>query len=175
MHKIIFQEPCEPKGKRQKSPWWMALVFAIGILTLGMLAALWGYSMGSGYEQQVVNPPIYPPEWFFWAIWLVLYPMLGISTWYVWRRRQEPSAKIALVVFIIHFIANLSWVPVVHATQSTLAVPVLMDIFVDLFVFATAIAYWRASKTAFLWLLPYLAWNVFTTFIKIWRLLLNVS
>ncbi|MBD2020580.1 tryptophan-rich sensory protein [Leptolyngbya sp. FACHB-36] len=173
MDKILY----EPKTKQQlkRSPWWMALVFATGILALGMLAAAWGYWLGSDYERQVINPPIYPPEWFFWAIWLVLYPTLGISTWYVWRQRHDPLARHALGVFAIHLLANLSWVPVVHITRSTLAVPVLMDLFVDVFVFATAIAYWRVSKLAFRWLLPYLAWNVFTTLIKIWRLLLNVS
>lgn len=158
-----------------QSPWWMALVFAAGILALGMLAAAWGYWLGSDYEQPVVNPPIYPPDWFFWAIWLILYPLLGVSTWIVWCHRQEATAKTALIVFTIHFLANLSWVPVVHATRSTLVVPVLMDVFVDVFVFATAIVYWRASKLAFYWLIPYLIWNGFTTFIKIWRLLLNVN
>lgn len=152
----------------------MAIVFAVSTLTLGMLAAAWGYSLNRGYEQFVINPPNYPPDWFFWAIWLILYPLLGIATWIVWRHRQAFSVKIALVIFVIHFLANLSWVPVVHATRSTLVVPVFMDIFVDVFVLATAIAYWRVSKAAFYWLIPYLSWSVFTTFIKIWRLLLNL-
>lgn len=173
MNQVLHEQ--KNRQHDERSPGWMVVVFAIGTLAIGMLAAGWGYSLSSGYEQQVINPPIYPPDWFFWAIWLILYPLLGVSTWFVWRRRQESPARTALVVFAVHFLANLSWVPVVHAMRSTLAVPVLMDIFVDLFVFTTAIAYWRASEMAFCWLLPYLAWNVFTTFIKIWRLLLNVG
>lgn len=165
-----------PAGQHLKqSPWWMAIVFAVSTLTLGMLAAGWGYSLNRGYEQVVINPPVYPPDWFFWAIWLILYPLLGISTWIVWCHRQIPPARTALIIFTIHFLVNLSWVPVVHVTRSTLVVPVVMDIFVDGFALVTAISYWRVSKLAFYWLIPYLAWNVFTTFIKIWRLLLNVN
>ncbi len=103
-----------------------------------------------------------------------LHPTLGIASAYVWRERKHvPFAKMALIIFAAHLLVNISWVPVVQATHRPLIASVVMDITVDIASLIAASAYGRVSRSALLWLVPYLSWDLFTTTIKIWRLLLN--
>lgn len=62
------------------SPRWMAAAFVGGILGLGMLRA--GLSFAAqpaavGAHDPHSYPPLYPPDWAFWAVWPVIYPCWG--------------------------------------------------------------------------------------------------
>lgn len=53
MNKTLNEQ--KPRRHPQRSPWWMALFFAINILSLGMVAAAWGYWLKRLVKAALVN------------------------------------------------------------------------------------------------------------------------
>lgn len=154
---------------------WRTAGFAVGMLALGMAAAGLGYGVfGPVDDARLVDPPLWPPRWWFWAVWIVLYPTIGVAGAYLWRARTSATGARAWPLFLASVAVGLAWVPIVQASGSRVVMPVLMDaasLAVALIAFAAAR---RASARAAAWLLPSLGWGVATTLLKVWRLMLNV-
>jgi tryptophan-rich sensory protein len=93
-------------------------------------------------------------------VWSVLYALMGISAWLVWRA-PGPS-KNALALFCVQLAANALWSWLFFGWhQGALAsaeVLVLLALIV-----ATAFSFWRRSRLAGLLLLPYLLWVSFAS------------
>ncbi len=157
-------------GRAAPSPAWMAPLFALGVLSLGMLSARWGLSLvghAPDAAAQTVSPEIPLPTWIFWAVWVVNYPCLGIATWVVWRRRHEAPVTEALVLFGVNLLVLLAFMPITSIAGDN-RVAALMDVLGLTSGYAVAWSYARVSRTALQWLTPYLVWLPITTALKLW-------
>src|SRR5947207_10296842 len=82
---------------------WLLLSFAAA--GVGAVASL---SAGIFY-QQLLRPEWAPPPWFFGPLWSVLYLLMGIAAWLVWRQRGFRESGMALWLFIAQLTANALW------------------------------------------------------------------
>ncbi|MHC4714883.1 MAG: TspO/MBR family protein, partial [Planctomycetota bacterium] len=92
-------------------------------------------------------------------VWTVLYVMMAVSAWLVWRKAGA-GAKKALVVFAVQLVLNAAWTPVffgLRAPGAALAVIILLWCAIG----ATIVAFARHSRLAALLLLPYILWVSF--------------
>lgn len=161
---------------RAPSPRWMVAVFAGGILTLGMLSAGLSFaaqpeSVGSRAPQ--VYPPLYPPDWAFWAVWLVIYPCWGVATWFVWRRRGEVDLRGFWRYFAVMLAIHLAFMPISALTRGNPAVLATLDSTGIVLLPLTIWMYGRYARPARFWLLPMFIWGPITLCLKIWLTLLN--
>lgn len=152
-----------------------ATLSALIALALGMGAAGFGYAVfGPVNDAGLIDPPLWPRPWVFWAIWMVLYPTIGLAGAELWRApTHNLGVSLARRLFVLKFSLGLAWVPIVQASGSRVVMPVVMDI-VGLIV--GMVAFWavsRVSRHAAFWLTPGLVWGVMTTILKVWRLALN--
>lgn len=149
--------------------------FAVAVLALGMAAAWAGYAVfGAPDDRGLVDPPLWPPRWGFWAVWILLYPPTGVAFADLWsRRRLAPGGMTAAVLLALSLGVGLAWVPVVQASGSRLVMPLIMDAAAAVAGLVAWVAAWRVSRTAALWLLPINAWGLATSALKLWRLVLN--
>src|SRR5690349_13566540 len=82
---------------------WLVLSFiAAGSGAVGSLEA------GAFYEQ-LVRPSWAPPQWLFGPVWTILYVLMGIAAWLVWRAHGFKGARAALTLFIVQLGANALW------------------------------------------------------------------
>src|ERR1700694_2395194 len=58
---------------------------------------------------QLSQPVWAPPAWLFGPMWSVLYVLMGVAAWLVWRADRGRDAAIALRLFVIQLIANALW------------------------------------------------------------------
>lgn len=163
-------------GGHDGSPRWAALVFAGGTLLAGMLAAGMSYLLvpaAVGFGEGLEPPPVAPPDWAFWAVWVVIYPGLGVATWLVWRRRREADVRGPLALFALMLVGNLMFLPISNLTGGEPAVLTLMDAngFVSAYVLAWL--YSRYDRATAWWLAPLLLWMPITTLLKVWLWVLN--
>src|SRR5690606_29317208 len=81
-----------------------------GWLLASYAAALSGalFQPGAWYAQ-LAKPPLTPPGSVISAIWLVLYALIGVAAWLVWRQRGFGGAATALTFFIAQLVANAAW------------------------------------------------------------------
>ncbi len=104
------------------------------------------------------KPSFTPPNWVFAPVWLVLYLLMGIALFLVWRQGLTIAAvKGALVVFVIQLILNVLWSFAFFGLKSPLA-GIIVICALWLMILVTIIMFFRVSNIAGLLLIPYILW-----------------
>ena len=136
----------------------------------GLGAAATTTSVG-GWYQTLAKPSWNPPDWLFGPVWSVLYLMMSIAAWLVWRRGGWSASRPALTWFGIQLALNVLWSVVFFAMRQP-GLAVVEIIVLWLAIVATVVAFRRASLAATVLMLPYLAWSTFAAVLNftIWRL-----
>jgi benzodiazapine receptor len=121
------------------------------------------------WYQTLHAPPGTPPNWVFAPVWGVLYVMIGIGGWRVWKRR---GACRALRLWGWQLAANALWAPAFFGLHSpALAMATMVGLLV-LLAF-TIRAFRRIERAAVLLMIPYGAWCLYAAYLNAGFLLLN--
>jgi tryptophan-rich sensory protein len=149
------------------------LFIAIGIcLAAGLLGSVFTVSSVGTWYRALLKPSANPPSWVFGAVWTVLYVMMGIALFEVWKQRPLGKEQTrGITWFFIQLFLNVLWSFFFFYMRQ----PGLAFFEIILFWLAIATTLWmfaRRSLTAAALLLPYLAWVSFATYLNfaIWRL-----
>jgi translocator protein len=136
---------------------WVAVSFAAAAIA----TLLQGQQVSEQYAS-LPTPAWAPPSWVFAPVWTVLYALMGIAAWRVWKANGFSGASVALGLFFAQLVANALWTPLFFGAG--LLGWALVDIVVlDLLLVATIVAFWRIDRPAGLLLVPYLLWVIFAT------------
>jgi len=144
---------------------WLLVTFSAA--AIGAVASA---TAGTFYAQ-LVRPTWAPPAWLFGPVWSVLYALIGIAAWLVWRAHGFRGATTALTLFLVQLAANALWTWLFFAWhQGGLALAEIL--LLCLLIVSTIVAFWRLHVPAAVMLLPYLAWVVFATALtlSLWQL-----
>ena len=144
---------------------WLLLAFAAA--AVGALAS----AGASEFYGELVRPSWAPPGRMFGPVWTVLYALMGVAAWLVWRARGFGGARNALVLFVVQLGANALWTWLFFAwRQGGLAFAEILLLLA--LILATVILFWRVNRLAAALLLPYLLWVSFASALtlSIWRL-----
>lgn len=144
---------------------WLLASFVAGALGAAASAG------AAGFYQQLTRPPWAPPAWLFGPVWTVLYVMMAVAAWLVWRERGFADARAALGLFVAQLAANALWSWLFFAWRlGALALGEIVLLW--LLVAATIAAFWRVRPLAGALLVPYLAWVTFAAALtfSLWRL-----
>lgn len=133
---------------------WLVAAFAAG--AVGAIASV---DAGAFYSQ-LSKPPWAPPASIFGPVWTMLYALMGIAAWLVWRGPERSGTALAL--FWAQLAANALWSWLFFAWRSgSLAA---MDVLILLVLIgATMVAFWRHSRLAAALMLPYFMWVAFAS------------
>jgi tryptophan-rich sensory protein len=103
-------------------------------------------------SRRLDKPAWNPPSWLFAPVWIVLYILMGIAGWVVWRRG---GGAVTLILWGLHLALNAGRSPLFFGLhRPDLAV---VDIaLLWLVLAATVIAFWRVSSLSGALLVPYL-------------------
>jgi tryptophan-rich sensory protein len=144
-----------------------------GLHSTMVLLALVGVSLGAGAGMGMLfgpdaayaalqKPTWSPPGQLFGPVWAVLYALMGISAWLVWRERRVSSGdrRTAWTAFGVQAVLNLAWTPIFFGMESPgLA---LLDIsLLWVAVLWTTVAFGRIRPLAGYLLVPYVLWVSF--------------
>ena len=141
-----------------------AVGLAASLLLAFAAAAIGGVASASAPEfyRELTRPAWAPPAWLFGPVWTVLYLLMGIAAWLVWRERGFGGARTALSLFLVQLAANALWSWLFFAwRQGALAFVEIVILWA--LILATVVAFWRVRPLAGALLVPYLAWVSFAT------------
>lgn len=132
----------------------------------GLLGAISTSSGPDSWYATLDKPPFNPPSWAFGVVWPILYTLMGIALWLVWRKGTGlASVRTALAVFFAQLLVNAVWSPVFFGLRSIVGGFVIILILIGL-ILAT-IRVFRPISDAAAWLLvPYLAWTCFAALLN---------
>lgn len=125
------------------------------------------------------QPPLSPPAWLFPVAWTILYILMGIASFLIWkkghdsRKKSEKSlSKTALIIYGVQLIFNFAWTPFFFVLEFFWFAFVWLLIMWAL-VLALVIISYKISKPAFFMLLPYLIWCTFAAYLNCGIAILN--
>lgn len=135
---------------------WLALV--IFAAALGGLAS----ANAGNFYNQLHQPSWAPPGWLFGPVWSVLYLMMSVAAWLVWKIHGFRGARLALSLFFIQLALNSLWTWLFFAWHlGALSFAEIVVLWIS--ILATLISFWRLRSLAGALLIPYLAWVSFAT------------
>lgn len=108
------------------------------------------------------KPSWTPPNSVFGPVWTVLYILMAVAAWRVWRRLDAPAQprKDALACWFFQLALNLGWSWLFFGLHNpTLAFVEIISLW--LVVLATVIAFARIDRPAAWMLAPYALWVMF--------------
>jgi tryptophan-rich sensory protein len=121
----------------------------------------------------LTKPSFNPPEWLFGPAWTVLYLMMAVAAWLVWKRGiGAAGVKLALAVFVVQLVLNALWSVLFFGLRSPLAGLVGIS-GLWLAIVTTIVLFFRVSVPAGVLLLPYIGWVSFAALLNAAILRLN--
>jgi benzodiazapine receptor len=108
-----------------------------------------------------------PPNWIFGPVWTLLYTIMSVAAWLVWRSPRD-GRRPALKWYVAQLALNAIWTPVFFGLYpvvgaSALWVALAIIVALDVAVLLTMLRFWKVSKAAAWLLVPYWAWVLFAT------------
>lgn len=150
---------------------WLKLLISIILPQIaGALGALVTISSVGSWYQTIEKPSFNPPSWVFGPAWTLLYIMMGVSLYLIWKS-DHPFKKKALWLFGIQLFLNTIWSPAFFGLESPiLGLIVIIPLWVMILVCIRA--FFPIDKWASYLLIPYLLWVSFATVLtaSIWYL-----
>jgi tryptophan-rich sensory protein len=138
------------------------------VLVLGAGLALGGLTMPAAGYAGLTKPSLNPPAWLFGPVWTMLYVLVAVAGWRVWRRDRR---GLPMKLWWAQLALNFLWTPVFFgAHQISLAFLVILLLLAAILGFiATA---WGQDRVAAWLFVPYAAWVAFASVLNgsIWAL-----
>lgn len=154
-------------GLEGKSSLAVRLGLLYWLIPCGLALFIGGLFRPDEWYQTLAKPFFTPPNWLFAPVWTLLYIMIAISAWLVWRPQGfKGSARWPLVIFLVQLALNAAWSWLFFGQRRIdLA---LMDI-IALFVLLVGLItlFNRENKTAAWLLIPYAGWISFATLLNL--------
>lgn len=135
---------------------WLAVAFAAA--AIGAVASI----DASTFYAQLVRPVWAPPASVFGPVWSVLYLLMGIAAWLVWREQGANHLGAALTLFVAQLCANALWSWLFFAWRNGAFAFAEVLVLLAL-IAATITVFWRIRRLAGVLMLPYLAWVGFAS------------
>jgi len=159
---------------KEKRDFQTDLAGLVGWVILCFLAAATGGAASAnagGFYGELMRPSWAPPGWVFGPVWTVLYAMMAVSAWLVWRQHRFRGAPAALSLFVVQLGANALWTWIFFVWRMGFFAFAEILVLLVLIITVTE-AFRRKNRLAALLLVPYIAWTAFATVLSftVWKL-----
>ena len=153
-------------NKRIKQIIFLFVFIALTLLVGYFASKLTGVSMSEAYLD-ISNKPVFsPPAWIFAPVWTILYILMGISAFLVWKLKDQKDIKKPLIFFFIQLALNFLWSIIFFGLGQHLWAFVEIVILL-IMIIITIISFSKVSKVSAYLLFPYLLWVGFASMLNL--------
>lgn len=132
----------------------------------GALGSVFTASAIPAWYDTLVRPDIAPPNGAFAPVWTLLFLLMGIAWYLVWRKGwSAKGVALASWLFFAQLALNVLWSVLFFGLRNPGLALVEIGI-LWLAILATAAAFFKVSRTAALLLVPYLLWVAFAAYLN---------
>lgn len=157
--------------------WRIALAIAVP-LGIGFIISLFTRDAMMKFAE-FNQPPLSPPAWLFPVAWTILYILMGIASYLIWKKGYESRksadknlSRNALIIYAIQLVFNFAWTPLFFVLDQfwfAFVWLLVMWVMVLILIIKTR----KISMPAFWMLLPYLIWCTFAAYLNCGIAILN--
>ena len=149
------------------------LIIAVALPQIvGILSGLATVQATREWYPTLVKPSFTPPSWVFGPVWTLLYIIMGVAAFLVWKKGlDESDVKTALLLFLVQLGLNGAWSLLFFGMRAPgIAFAEILVLWCA--IAATVVAFFNKSKWAGWLLVPYWAWVSFAAVLNFgfWRL-----
>ena len=140
-------------------------------LIIGSLSGLANVGSINTWYAHLNKPSFNPPGYLFGPVWTILYLLMGVSLYLVWKAPDGRMRDYALIIFVIQMVLNFAWSFIFfYFHQPGWALVDIIALWI--FIVAMILIFYRISSTSALIQVPYLLWVSFATVLNaaIWLL-----
>ena len=159
--------------KARTGPQWIKLlgsfIICFGAAALG---SFFTFESISTWYSTINKPWFNPPNWVFGPVWTLLYSLMAVSLYLVWKQGlKDKKVESAVATFLISLILNIVWSLLFFGLHAP-ALAFVEIILLAMSIAATINAFSKLSKNAGLLLYPYLLWVCFASILNafVWQL-----
>lgn len=124
-----------------------------------------------GLYTELIQPPLSPPAWVFPVVWAILYALMGITSYMIYRSDSYRS-KSALFVYFVQLAVNFSW-SIIFFRFELLTLAAVVAVVLTILVGIMICMFLSIRKKAGYFNVPYLLWMIFASYLAIGTMLLN--
>lgn len=149
------------------------VISVIGCELVGILGSVFTVSSISTWYITLNKPPFAPPSWIFGPVWTILYFMMGVSFYLIWKRDwKKKKIRSAGNYFLVQLGLNFIWSPIFFGLKSPLlALLVILTLWA--LIVMTIRKFYSVSTWAAYLLIPYLLWVGFASLLNAAIFVLN--
>jgi benzodiazapine receptor len=150
------------------------LVISIAICQGVVLIANWYAAEPiSNWYETLKKPSFTPPIWLVGLIWIILYALMGIALYLIWRKSgTDLSVASAMAIFFVQLSLNVLWIFVFFGLRLPLG-GIFIIIPLWIFILLTSIKFYLVDRLAGYLMIPYLIWISFTSVLNAFIIRLN--
>lgn len=148
----------------------LAVSFA-ACFTVSSLGAIVTAGPVRSWYPSLTKPAITPPDLAFPIVWTLLFAMMAVAAWRVWKVAGFGAGRGALALFGLQLALNLGW-SVLFFGQQRIGLALAEIILLWLVIAATIRAFAGHDRAAAWLLAPYLAWVSYAAILNllIWQM-----
>jgi translocator protein len=149
--------------------WWVLAGFIALCMAVGIGAGLVTAPAVLEWYPTLNKPSWTPPSWLFAPAWTVLYILMAVAAWLVWK---AGNAKPALTLFFAQLLLNFAWSVLFFGARSP-GLGLIDVAAMWLAIAATIFAFAFKSRLAAFLMVPYLCWVSFAAALNAAIFMLN--
>lgn len=132
----------------------------------GIVGSLYTFDSIPNWYNYLIKSPLNPPSWIFGPVWTILYILMAISFFLVWKQGTDRrEVKKAVYIFSLQLLLNTLWSILFFGLQSPI-LGLIEIVFMWSSILWTMIAFYKISKPATWLLLPYILWVSFASYLN---------
>lgn len=144
---------------------WIAICFVAS--AIGAVASI----QAASFYTELTQPTWAPPAAVFGPVWSILYALMAIAGWLIWRQGGYRAHRSTLNLFLVQLAVNALWSWLFfawhHGALALINIGVLW-----LLIVLTIVSFWRVRVVAGAIMIPYLLWVSFAFALNfsVWQL-----
>lgn len=163
--------PQAPFARRAGSAAALA-VFLVLVVAIAAVEGIVSVSSTSGWFDRSAQVIWTPPQWFSRSTWGLVFLLLALAGWRMWRRTRGMRPSLARVLYGISLVLLMVWppvylngYPVVGTAALWIAFGLALLLVVSVIVLTTVL--WDVARSAALLLVPVAAWLLYVASINL--------
>lgn len=138
----------------------VVITFCAPLMSIGSIPGAWYAAL--------IKPAWNPPSWIFGPAWTLLYTLMAVAAWLVWKR---VGFSRPLAFYFVQLALNAAWTPIFFGAHQ-LGWALIEILIMWIMILLTLLSFRRVTPSAGWLFLPYLAWVSFATVLNftLWRL-----
>jgi len=173
------------------------LIIAIALTEVaGVIGAIFTTPLTLDWYADLTKPGLNPPDWLFGPVWIMLYALIGVALYLVWKNNWKVRNHIlergqktwnrfserfwtgswqkqnVIAIFGIQLFLNILWTYIFFGLKFPLLAffEILALWFAILY---TIVNFYRVSKASAYLLIPYILWVSFAAYLNLFVFMLN--